>query len=624
MNLSYFIHALVLIPLIGFLISLLINQKNEKLIAHIATATIGLHLFTVITFIILWLFSSHPAVNIEEITLYAKDDYKFIIDFYFDKVAATYLLVGGILSFMVVIYSRYYLHRERDYKRFFNTIIFFYLGYNLVVLAGNFETLFIGWEVLGISSFLLIAFYRDRFLPVKNAIKVFSIYRLGDIGILLAMWMSHFLWHENIEFYKLNNSELVSEHLMGHSAMGLFISFMLVLAAAVKSAQLPFSSWLPRAMEGPTTSSAIFYGSLSVNMGAFLLLRLHPFWENQYIIRLLILNLGFFTMLIATGISRVQSSVKSQIAYSSIAQIGIIFMEIALGFENIALIHFAGNAFLRTYQLLVSPSIVSYLIKEQFYTYSEQQKSIEYSLPQKIQNTFYVLCVKEWNLDSFIYEAIWNPIKKLARRYRFIDNPFSISMLTLIFFGGIYVYFNKASLQNPIIPYLPVIFATIGCLLMLKSFSEKHRVYYAWFLVTLGHLWTSLAIAVNDSVPLDQVAINLSGVLISAAVGGVILIRISGKEKYTDLSKFYGHSYEYPRLDLVFLLACLGMTGFPITPMFLGEDLLFSHIHQNQLILAAIVSLSFVVDGLSIIRIYARIFMGPHVKTYHDIAFRSA
>lgn len=624
MDLGIIIHFLVLIPLIGFLLSWIPKRRDEKTLSFIVSASVGIHLFLIIVLDIFWILSDFTSITIDEITLYSKGDYTFLIEFYFDKIPATFLTVGGILTFMVVLYSRYYLHREKGYKRFFNTILFFYLGYNLVVLAGNFETLFIGWEVLGISSFLLIAFYRDRFLPVKNAIKVFSIYRLGDIGILLAMWMSHFLWHENIKFDILHNNSLVQQHLQGHANMGLFISGMLLLAACIKSAQMPFSSWLPRAMEGPTSSSAIFYGSLSVNMGAFLLLRLHPFWEHQWIIRLLTFSVGLVTMFIATGISRVQSSVKSQIAYSSIAQIGIIFMEIALGLDNIALIHFAGNAFLRTYQLLVSPSIVSYLIKEQFYTYSESQKSLEFSFPKRIQHTFYVLGVKEWNLDSFIYELIWNPIKKLARRYRFIDNAISIAGLTVLFFAGVYVYFHKQELHYRIIPYLPVIFAAIGCLLILKSFSEKHRVYYAWFLVTLGHIWTTLAIAVNDIVPLDQIALNLSGVLLSATIGALVLWRIGTREKYTDLSRFYGHSYEYPRLDLVFLLACLGMTGFPITPMFLGEDLLFSHIYKNQVVLAFIVSLSFVVDGLSIIRIYARLFMGPHIKTYHDIAFRSA
>ena len=97
------------------------------------------------------------------------------------------------------------MHRESGYKRFFYTILFFYAGYTLAVFAGNLETLFIGWEILGLTSFLLVAFYRERYLPVKNAFKVFSIYRIGDVGIILAMWASHHLWHENITFEKIQN-----------------------------------------------------------------------------------------------------------------------------------------------------------------------------------------------------------------------------------------------------------------------------------------------------------------------------------------------------------------------------------------------------------------------------------
>jgi len=140
----------------------------------------------------------------------------------------------------------------------------------------------VGWEILGISSFLLIAFYRDRYLPVKNAVKVFSIYRIGDVGLILAMWLMHHLWHENITFMKLSNFELVHEHLQRHSWIGVLISLLILISAAAKSAQLPFSSWLPRAMEGPTPSSAIFYGSLAVHLGVFLLLRPFPSGNTNF------------------------------------------------------------------------------------------------------------------------------------------------------------------------------------------------------------------------------------------------------------------------------------------------------------------------------------------------------
>ncbi|HEX5172161.1 MAG TPA: proton-conducting transporter membrane subunit, partial [Cyclobacteriaceae bacterium] len=367
----------ILIPLAGLLISLVIPQKKENLISSSAFVVVGLHTILAQCFLVYWIFIGHPALNLKELVLYKIQGYEFFIDFWFDKISAVYLFVGSLLTFLVTLYSRYYLHREAGYKRFFSSLHLFYLGYTITIFSGNFETLFLGWEFLGISSFLLIAFYRDRYLPVKNAVKVFSIYRIGDVGLILAMWMSHHLWHESITFMKLSNYELVSGQLQNHSVTGVFISLMILVAAAAKSAQLPFSSWLPRAMEGPTPSSAIFYGSLSVHIGIFLILRTYPFWEHQLSTRILIGIVGLLTSVMAAGTTRVQSSVKSQIAYASLAQIGLIFVEVALGFQNLALWHFAGNAFLRTYQLLVSPSVVSYLIREQFYHFKPRQQTFE-------------------------------------------------------------------------------------------------------------------------------------------------------------------------------------------------------------------------------------------------------
>jgi NADH-quinone oxidoreductase subunit L len=213
-------------------------NKREKLISWAAFITVGSHLLCLSLFIIFWLINDHPTFNLKSFVIYKSDDYEFFIDFYFDKISAVYLFVGSFLTFLITIYSRDYLHRESGYKRFFNTIMFFYLGYNITVLAGNIETMFIGWEILGMSSFLLIAFYRDRYLPVKNAVKVFSIYRIGDLGLILAMWMSHHLWSENITFMKLNNAELVHSHLQSHSWIGVFISVMILLSAIIKSAGL--------------------------------------------------------------------------------------------------------------------------------------------------------------------------------------------------------------------------------------------------------------------------------------------------------------------------------------------------------------------------------------------------
>ncbi len=621
---EYLLHFFVLVPLAGFIISLLLNEKNEKAISRISAATIGVHLILGSLFVFYWIFSRHPNLNMKELVVYKSYEYEFLIDFYFDKISATYFLVGAALSFMVVVYSRYYLHREEGYKRFFNTILFFYLGYNITIFSGNFETLFIGWEMLGISSFLLIAYYRDRYLPVKNAIKVFSIYRLGDVGLILAMWMSHHLWFENISFDKLNNHVLVHFQLENHTKVGLFISVMVLIAAAAKSAQLPFSSWLPRAMEGPTPSSAIFYGSLSVHIGVFLLLRTYHFWEYQTPVRIAIGVLGIASTLIATGISRVQSSIKSQIAYASIAQIGIIFAEVALGWHLLALFHFAGNAFLRTYQLLVSPSVVSYLIREQFYHYSPHEKSIEFALPGKWQNTLYMLCVKEWNLDGILYTLLWNPIKKIARTFHFLDEGKAVVFFIPAYMAGLATVLYKEEIPLNIRKYLPVLFALMGFIMVLKSFSERRNVFYAWILIVMNNFWISLSITLNSHFPANQMLIYMSGVVVCGGLGLGILLRMKQIEPGLDLARFHGHVYEYPGKAFFFLLACLGLTGFPITPTFIGEDLLFAHIHSDQVVLAALVALCFVVDGLSIIRVFGRVFFGPHVKTYHEVAYKSS
>lgn len=620
------ISSFVIIPFLGFLLSLLLPEKNEVNLSRLAFLTISVQLASNLGYIVYWLLVLRgQPVNISEFALYHHQDYEFLIDFYFDKVTAVYLFVGTFVTFLITRYSRYYLHLEEGYKRFFNSILFFYLAYNLTVLAGNFETLFIGWEMLGISSFLLIAFYRNRYLPVRNAVRVYSIYRIGDIGIILAMWASHHLWHENITFLKLNNEQLVLEHLSQHGGIGLFIALGILVAAAAKSAQLPFSSWLPRAMEGPTPSSAIFYGSLSVHFGVFLLLRTFPFWEHQLTVRILIGLLGLATALVAYPISRVQSSIKSQIAYASIAQIGIMFIEVALGLQVLALIHFAGNAFLRTYQLLVSPSVVSYMIRDQFYHFKLKEVSVEDTFPKRLEYSLFILSLKEWNLDRFMNRWAFSPIKKIGHRLDFLT-PKNLLLYFLPIYGiGLYLYFHQEYLPKGIREFIPGTFAFIGMMMVFKAFSERNYPRLAWMLVMANNFWIALAVSFNETFDYSQTLIYLSGVTVFGILGYVILEHLRRKEPdYFDMNQYYGHVYEYPIQALIFLIATLGLMAFPISPTFIGVDLIFSHIHEDQYFLATFDSVSFIIGGIALIRIYSRLFLGPHIKNYHENALKSS
>lgn len=622
---NWIINIFILIPLVGFILSLLIAKDREVILSRIASGTAGVNLLFFVGFVVYWIIHNHPILSVKDIILYRTTGYEFLVNVFFDEITAVYMFVGSFLTFLITIYSQYYLHREQGYKRFFNTILFFYLGYTTTIFSGNFETLFIGWEILGLSSFLLIAFYRDRYLPVRNAVKVFSIYRIGDVGILLAMWASHHLWQENVSFLELNNYQLVHEHLQNHSAVGAFISLMILIAAAAKSAQLPFSSWLPRAMEGPTPSSAIFYGSLSVHIGAFLLLRTYPFWEYQLSARILFGLLGLSTSIVASMIARVQSSVKSQIGYASIAQIGIIFIEIALGLKTLALLHFAGNAFLRTYQLLVSPSVVSYLIREQFYNFVPHNKTIEDKLPKRIENSFYVLSLKEWNLDTWMNQTFFGGLKRIGHKLDFLTVRNVFLFFIPAYLVGLYFVFRQREIPFYIYQYLPILFSLTGLIMVLKSFSERNDPLLSWLLIIMNHFWIALAVAFNELFSAMDVAFYLSGVVVMGIIGYVCLMKLRKNEpQFFALDRYYGHVYEHPKFAFVFLLVCMGLMGFPITPTFIGEDLVFNHIREDQFLLAFFNALGFVVSGIAVVRMYARLFLGTHVKTYHEVSHKSS
>ena len=168
-----FIILLLAIPLAGFLASLIVPSKNEQLISGVVQLTTFMQLIGSLAFVSLWIMSDYPVVTFNSAVLFKSGHYEYSLNFLFDKITSVFLVTGTILTFLVTTYSRRYLHREQGYKRYFYTLLLFYVGYNISILSGNFETLFIGWEILGITSFLLISFYRDRYLPVKNAVKVF-------------------------------------------------------------------------------------------------------------------------------------------------------------------------------------------------------------------------------------------------------------------------------------------------------------------------------------------------------------------------------------------------------------------------------------------------------------------
>ena len=146
----------LIIPFLGFLVSLIIPSKYEKSIFLSMAIPVGIQVLLGIAFTLYWILHNHITLNIKEITLYSNEHYHFFIDLLFDKVTATYLIMSSTLTFMIAMFSRGYMHKDSGYKRYFNTMILYFFGVQVIIFSGNFETMFIGWEILGLSSFLLI------------------------------------------------------------------------------------------------------------------------------------------------------------------------------------------------------------------------------------------------------------------------------------------------------------------------------------------------------------------------------------------------------------------------------------------------------------------------------------
>ncbi|MEK7226886.1 MAG: proton-conducting transporter membrane subunit [Bacteroidota bacterium] len=609
-----------IVPLAAFLLTQFFDNKKEKITGTIVRIAKVFYMLTAVSFAVGWGINGFNHISYKLATLYQTEHFVFAINFYYDEITAVFSIVGSLIFFLVATFSKYYMHRDEGYKRFFSIILLFSVGYNFIIFSGNFETLFIGWEIKGLCSFLLIAFYRNRYLPVKNAFKTLSYYRMSDVVMMLVMWMMHHLTHQNIGFTQLGEAKEIAEQ-TNHTGMAVFIMSMLLLAAFIKSAQVPFTSWLPRAMEGPTSSSAIFYGSLSVHVGVFVLLRTYPFWQDMLWVKILIIAIGALTAIIATLIARVQPTVKTQIAYSSAAQIGIIFIEIALGLHWLALVHFAGNAFLRTYQLLVSPSFLNYLVHHQYFHYhAPQEKPVG-----RMQAGLYMLGIKEWNMDTMMYKYVWSPFKWLGRKLNLLQNQAAVILFAILALTALYFSHSKAVFITENKTTISVILLSLALVSVLFAFAYRGSALKAWIYIFISHLFIFSGLLRNsaDVHAAEGIFYNI-GITAAFLLGLFCLIKTKKADNHISLNQFHGYVYEQKPTALLFLLSAIAMLGFPITTAFIGIDVFFTYVNSGQWLLITLLALCFIFIELSAIRIYLRIYCGPHKKLNHPVAFRSS
>jgi NAD(P)H-quinone oxidoreductase subunit 5 len=306
------------------------------------------------TLVVLWFRNFVPEV-VHLGTWFAVGHHAATIELVADGLSVPYVCFSSGLCAVVNAFAGKYLHREPGFTRFFVLLAVFGTGMNLMVLAGSIDVLFAGWEFLGISSALLIGFFHERQNAVKAALRAFTTYRICDVGLLAAGVIVHQAVGSG-DFERLFSGTWPHARCLVPPTTATLVSLLLVFAAMGKSGQVPFSGWLPRAMEGPTPSSAIFYGALSIHAGAYVLLRCEPLLDAAPLARLLLVMIGVGTAIHAVLVGSVQSDLKAMLAYASMTQAGLIFAEIGLGLRTLALIHIVSHAILRSLQILRSPS----------------------------------------------------------------------------------------------------------------------------------------------------------------------------------------------------------------------------------------------------------------------------
>ncbi len=614
--LAQLLTTLILIPILGFVGCIFAPKKWERTIFFIAIAAILLEAAVLFIFGYRWLSDGAAPVSASIGSLYASHHYAFSLNFYFDRISAVFLGMATAMTALVFAFSRYYMHREPGFKRFYYTTLLFFIGLLLIILAGNFEVLLMGWEFIGISSVLLIAFYRDRFLPARNALKVFSVYRIADVFLVAAIWYAHHIFEKSVNFSEF--SDLVA----GHGNQLALLGVLLLVTALIKSAQFPFSYWLPRAMEGPTTSSAIFYGALSVHMGLFLLLRTYPLWEGSAGLRIAIAVLGLVTAIVATSIARVQSSIKAQIAYASITQIGIMFIELAAGLHWLVLVHFASNAALRTYQLLISPSVVGYLVHDQFFYFVSPPQRIKNTLLGKLRATSYILGIKEWNMNTAVSHYLWKPLKSTGRIFAFLDT-LSAQAVFLVLFLVFAVTVASAALSSGFILAASIAASVISIVFYIRAYATKNSARICWNLIMLGHLFGALFLGLASAGSWKYLVVYGAGVAAAFAAGHVCLWWLEARGEVTTLGDYHGSIYTFKKLGHIFFIVCLLFMAFPINPSFLAQDILLSFIPGGHALQIALFCLAYLLLGVSTMRLYIKVFFGPH-KTSREIAYRSS
>ena len=355
---EYILLVVVFIPL---MVSIFLNSistlLNERLTTFI-TINGALLSFTVSLFMFgVLLLDKFKPISLKLYTWFPDPEIRF--EFLLDGLSGTMMLLVTGLGLVIQIFSTSYMSGDPRYVKYFVYFNFFVFSMLLLVMSANFLVMFFGWELVGLSSYLLISFWSEKKEAAKAGNKAFVLNRIGDFGFLIALMMI-LNTYDTFSFKTVFATTLINQP----QNLDLIVVFLMI-GAFGKSAQFPLFSWLPDAMEGPTPASALIHAATMVTAGVFMLVRISPLLQFSELSSILIISIGLLTALISAFAAINQDDIKKVLAYSTISQLGFMFIAIGAGAYVAAIFHLVTHAFFKALLFLGAGAVIHEMHHEQ-------------------------------------------------------------------------------------------------------------------------------------------------------------------------------------------------------------------------------------------------------------------
>ena len=350
--------GVLLIPLLTSLILKVAGKYINELLTNFVTLNASLLSVAISFFLFGYIFlDKFKPLKFELFEWFP--DPQIVFEFYLDGLSGVMMVLISTLSLVIQLFSTSYMSKDEKYTKYFEYFNFFVFSMLLLVMSGNFLVMFFGWELVGLSSYLLISFWSEKKSASKAGSKAFILNRIGDFGFLIGLMMI-LNYFETFNFLSIFEDTLKTRP----ENLDLMILFLL-LGAFGKSAQFPLFSWLPDAMEGPTPASALIHAATMVTAGVFMLVRISPLLQFSEIGSITIISLGLLTALISAFAAINQDDIKKVLAYSTISQLGFMFIAIGAGAYVAAIFHLVTHAFFKALLFLGAGAVIHEMHHEQ-------------------------------------------------------------------------------------------------------------------------------------------------------------------------------------------------------------------------------------------------------------------